>query len=83
MSDDNQNTLHRLRLWRQIETLLNELQDRLYEWYECDPSLEDLYNRLCRNAPYHHQLLLPFMNQYYPPNPPKKTCPLCQIRRWP
>ena len=83
MTNHNQNTLERLRLWRQIETLLNELQDRLYDWYESDPSLEDLYNRLCRNPPYHQQLLLPFMNQYYPLIPVPKPCPFCQIRKWP
>ena len=83
MTNDNQYTLQRLRLWRQIETLVNELQDRLYEWYECDPSLEDLYNRLCRNPPYHQQLVLPFMTKHHPPNPLPNICPLCQIRRWP
>jgi hypothetical protein len=46
MSDDNQFVLERLRLWRQIETLLNELQDRLYDWYDTQPEIDDIYKRL-------------------------------------
>lgn len=76
-------TLERLRLWRQIETLVNEIQDLIYDWYENDPTLEDFHNRLCRNSPYHQQLVLPFITNDYPPNPVQKPCPLCQIRRWP
>jgi len=37
MTNDNQYTLERLRLWRQIETLVNELQDLIYDWYDNDP----------------------------------------------
>jgi hypothetical protein len=83
MTNDNQCTLQRLRLWRQIETLVNELQDLIYDWYDNDPTIEEFYNRLSRNPPYHHQLLLPFFSNDYSPNPVQKTCPLCQIRRWP
>ena len=83
MSDDKQLVLERLRLWRQIETLLNELQDRLYDWYDTQPEIDDLYKRLSRNPPDHQQLLLPFMNQFNTPNSPQKPCPLCLIRRWP
>jgi hypothetical protein len=83
MTDDNQLVLERLRLWRQIQTLLNELQDRLYDWYDTQPEIDDLYNRLSRTPPYHQQLLLPFMDPFYPPTIPQKPCPLCLIRRWP
>ena len=80
---NDQYTLERLRLWRQIETLVNELQNLIYAWYENDPTLEDFHNRLCRLNPYHQQLVLPFISNHYPPNPVQKPCPLCQIRRWP
>ena len=83
MSDDNYFVLERLRLWKQIEALLNELQDRLYDWYDYQPELEHLYKRLLRSPPYHQQLLLPFTNPYYAPDKPQKPCPLCLIRRWP
>jgi hypothetical protein len=83
MSNHDNLTLERLRLWRQIYTLLNELQDRLYDWYESDPAIEDLLNRLCRLPPYHQQLVLPFMTTDFPTNPVQKPCPLCQIKKWP
>jgi hypothetical protein len=83
MSDDNQFVLERLRLWRQIETLLSELQEHLYDWYDYQPELDDLRKRLLHSPPYHQQLLLPFINQYYAPDKPQNPCPLCLIRRWP
>ena len=76
-------TLQRLRLWLQIETLLNELQDRLYDWYDNDPTLQDLYNRLYRISPHNQQLSLPFMTDFHPPNSVQEPCPLCQIKKWP
>lgn len=83
MTYNDQDTLQRLRLWRQIDTLLNELQDRLYEWYDSDPALEDLYNRLRRIHPYSQQLLLPFMTDFHPHNELPKRCPLCLTKNWP
>lgn len=83
MTNDNQHTLERLRLWRQIETLVNELQDLIFDWYDNDPTIEDLHNHLCRFPPYQQQLVLPFITNHYPHNPVPKTCPLCQIRSWP
>lgn len=80
---NDQYTLERLRLWRQIETLVNELQNLIHDWYENDPILDDTHNRLFRNSPYHLQLELPFITRDYPPNPVQNPCPLCQIRRWP
>ena len=81
---DDQYTLQRLRLWKQIETLVFELQTLIYDWHDNDPSLEDLYNRLYRNTPQQQlQLVLPFISYDSPPNPIQKPCPLCQIRTWP
>lgn len=83
MNYNDQYTLQRLRLWRQIDTLVNELQDLLYEWYDCDPSLEDLFCRLRRYYPYSKQLLLPFMTDLHLPNSSHEPCPLCQVKKWP
>jgi hypothetical protein len=83
MTCHDQDTLYRLRLWRQIDTLVNELQDRLYEWYDSDPDLDDLYNRLRRSYPHSKQLLLPFMTVCHTPNELPQNCPLCQTKKWP
>ena len=83
MTQHDHFALQRLRIWIQIETLLNELQDRLHDWYDTDSSLQDLYNRLYRIYPYNQQLLLPFMADFHPTNSLQESCPFCQIKKWP
>ena len=83
MHDHPLNALERLRAWRQIDALLNELIDLIWHWREHDLQLELAFN--CRRRSISHRQLNFSFVHHNPdrPNRAQPPCPLCQAREWP